>query len=101
MANATNTPHRRGNRVMLSKGYAPAADVARTLDKTLSTIHRMVEDGRIDGARDGRALYVKLDSLIDFYTHGDLPNEEMATLVRALAKEITAELEAADKGEQP
>lgn len=52
------------NLIMLRDGYAPAADVARALSKSLSTIHRMVEHKRCKGAKDGRALYIHVDSLV-------------------------------------
>ena len=55
------------NPLLLRDGYAPAADVARALSKSLSTIHRMVRDQRCAGIKDGPALYVHLDSLISHF----------------------------------
>lgn len=88
----TTNQHPRGNRAMLLRGYASAADVARALDKTLSTIHRMVDDGRIEGARDGRLLYIKLDALHAFYMNSEQPNPTMAALVMQLKKDIAKSL---------
>ena len=57
----------RPNTIMLDAGYVPAADVARVLHKAVSTVHRMAEEQRIEGTRDGRALYISLASLRDCY----------------------------------
>jgi len=55
------------NMAMLLSGYAPSKDLAKALNKSNPTIHNMVEDGRFLGARDGRALYVLISSVIDYY----------------------------------
>ena len=70
------------NPIMLKDGYSPASTVAKSLNLALSTVHRMVEDGRIEGTRVGRALYVKLKSLEDYFA-GD-GNETMRAEVEKL-----------------
>lgn len=55
------------NPILIAKGYAPAAEVARKLSKSISTIHRMVSDQRIKGVREGIFLYIDLQSLIEHY----------------------------------
>lgn len=79
---------------LLSAGYAPAADIARTLCKSLSTVHRMVEDGRAEGVRDGRALYVKLDTLIArFRDEGNTPlMQQLVKLKKDFAIEARTKL---------
>jgi lactam utilization protein B len=70
------------NTTMMRAGYAPAAMVAEHLDKALSTIHRLATSEGIECARDGRALYVKLESLA---THYDgQKNAPIASQVRKL-----------------
>lgn len=55
------------NPLLLTQGFAPAAVVARVLSKSVSTVHRMEQDGRISGTRDGRSLYINLFSLLGYY----------------------------------
>lgn len=78
------------NPIMLKDGFAPAASTARALNLSLSTIHRMVEDGRVEGTRVGRALYVKLPSLEDYF--GSEGNEAMQKAVGKLRSELEKEL---------
>ena len=70
----------RANPLMVDAGYAPASQVASVIKKAASTVHRMVETGRVEGARDGRALYVKVESLVAYYE--ECGNEAMAQAVR-------------------
>lgn len=51
------------NPIMLKKGLAPAAEVGRAMNKSLSTIHRLFNENKVAGARDGKALYIDLESL--------------------------------------
>lgn len=83
------------NPKMLAGGYAPASGVARALSLALSTIHRMVEDGRVDGTRIGRALYLKLDSL-ETYFEGE-NNTVMKDAIVELRKSIAREVAEAEQ----
>jgi hypothetical protein len=67
---------------MMKQGFVPAVWVAKALSKALSTVHRMVADGRVDGAYDGRALYVQCDSLIAHYH--DSQNPALEDVAKAL-----------------
>lgn len=67
---------------MLEKGYGPASEVAKKLLKSLSTVHRLVNDGHIDGARDGRALYVSMGSAETYFRNDG--NATMADVCRAM-----------------
>lgn len=73
------------NPLIMKDGYAPAVLVAHRLNKSLSTIHRMVRSGRVEGANDGRALYVKVSSLVTYYEDSDNPS--MTVIAKALDKE--------------
>lgn len=77
------------NPVMIRKGFAPAAEVARKLEKALSTIHHLVEDGKVVGERDGRMLYVSLDSLKKHYDGEDSPT--LASIVATYRTELRRE----------
>lgn len=77
------------NPLLLRDGFAPAADVARCLSKSLSTVHRMVTSERAEGVRDGAALYVKLDPLIALYTEEG--NQAMADELRRLKATFAAQ----------
>ncbi len=55
------------NPIMTAAGYAPAKRVAEVLNKSLQTIHRMVDDGDITGTKEGRVLYVLIASVVSFY----------------------------------
>lgn len=77
------------NATMLKAGYAPAADVARALSKALSSIHRLVADGHVEGTRDGRALYVKMDSAAAYFDADG--NQVMGDVCRKLKSEIVSE----------
>lgn len=79
---------------MLREGYAPAATVARTLGLALSTVHRMSENGHVECTRVGRALYIKLDSLANYF-EGDA-NEPLQQQVEKLKKEMNKELKEYD-----
>ncbi len=80
---------RTNNSVMMREGFAPAAVVARTLDKSLSTIHRLVTGGKVKGTRDGKALYIELASLADWYVKERNPT--LARAVRALRDKLVKE----------
>lgn len=80
-----------GNPIMVRNGYGPAVEVARALSLALSTIHRMVDDGRVEGTRMGRALYVKLSSLEAFYDAEG--NEPFRLAVAALRASLVKELD--------
>lgn len=71
------------NPIMIQAGYVPAARVAEVLNKAVSTVHRMVADGRIEGARDGRALYVSVKSLENYFKSSD-----NAAMIEAIRKEL-------------
>lgn len=78
------------NVIMLRAGFAPAAVVARELDKALSTIHRLVKaEAGVVGQRDGRALYIDLASLIAYYRSEK--NDELARTVSALRDRLVRE----------
>lgn len=68
------------NPIIVARGYAPAKRVADVLGKAHSTIHRMVQSGRLEGLRDGRALYISVSSLIAYYENDD--NEIMVEAIR-------------------
>lgn len=85
------------NAFMLRDGYAPAADVARALSKALTTIHRMVNDERCTGARDGNALYVKLDTLVAYFQKTG--NISLAIQTQKLQAKFLAEARARLSGE--
>lgn len=87
------------NPLLLRDGYAPAADVARTLQKSLSTVHRMVRDERCDGVKDGAALYVRLDSIIALYRAEE--NESMALELEKLKAAFVLESRAKLAAEAP
>jgi hypothetical protein len=70
----------RENAVMARAGYIPAARVAEALDKSLMTIHRMVEDGDVEGVKDGGILHIKWESLLKHYEG----NEPMTDAVMLL-----------------
>lgn len=55
------------NPLMLKKGLAPAAEVGRAINKSLSTIHRLFNEKKVAGARDGKALYIDLESLAKYF----------------------------------
>lgn len=55
------------NQVMFRNNFVPAPEVAKKLRKPLSSVHRLVADGYLRGARDGTALYVDLASLEKYY----------------------------------
>ncbi len=86
------------NPIMLKGGLAPATDVAEALGKSLSTIHRMVADGRVDGSRDGRALYINLTSLEAYYAADD--NPAMAAIAAKLRVAVIKEANAAASAEK-
>ena len=76
------------NPVMLRRGYVRSVEVAQVLGKSLTTVHRWYLDGLVKGARDGRALYVLVDSLVEmFKTEG---NEPMADVARTLKRPTRA-----------
>jgi len=77
------------NPMMLEKGFGPAAEVAKVLIKSLSTIHRLVNDGHIDGTRDGRALYVDMKSAAAYFRNDG--NETMAALCEKKREAFIAE----------
>jgi hypothetical protein len=60
------------NEVMVDAGYLPAAMVAAAIGKALSTVHRMVQSGKLRFVRDGTALYIETQSLNDYYK-GNIP----------------------------
>ncbi len=77
------------NPILLRDGYAPAGDVARALDKNLSTVHRMLKDGRVAGTKDGAAHYVKLDALMAYFRSEG--NDSLAGEVMKLKAALLAE----------
>ena len=72
----------RVNPIMTDAGYAPAKRVAAVLHKSLQTVHRMVTLGDIEGAREGRVLYVLISSLDAFYSDNAPMRAAVATLLR-------------------
>jgi hypothetical protein len=76
-------PHR-ANPIITSHGYVPTTVLARALGKTVATMHRMIQDGRFEGIRDGRQLYVKLSSVQHYYKD----NPPMLEIVEELAEDI-------------
>jgi hypothetical protein len=76
------------NPIIMKEGYAPAVLVAARLNKSLSTVHRMVRSGRVEGANDGRALYVKVASLVSYYEASE--NTPLIDASRALDAECRA-----------
>jgi len=68
------------NPIMLKAGFRPAAEVATFIGKAHSTVHRMVTRGDVEGTRDGRALYVRVASLVAYYESTD--NAAMAAAVK-------------------
>lgn len=63
--------------LMRRDGFVPAHDAREACSvKHLGTIHRMIEDARIEGVRVGRFWFVKLSSLRDYYR-----NEEVQPIV--------------------
>ncbi len=77
------------NPLMLAKGFAPAAEVGRALNKSLSTIHRLVNEDRVVGSRDGKALYVDLASLAKHFREDG--NVVLAEAAEKLRKTLVAE----------
>ena len=74
------------NHVLTRRGFAPAQVVATRLGKSLSSVHRMVADGRFSGARDGRLLYLDLNELITYFTVEE-PNEAFLEVIKQLQVE--------------
>ena len=70
------------NEIMIKKGYVRAVDAAAALNKALTTIHRWASDGDVKAARDGRALYVLAESLVEMFEREQ--NEPMAEAARKL-----------------
>lgn len=68
------------NPILIREGYQPAKAVADLIGKAHSTIHRMVHSGRLQGVRDGRCLYVNVESLVQYYER--LGNKTMARAIR-------------------
>jgi hypothetical protein len=60
------------NPILLRSGFATARQVATRLNKSLSTIHRMVDAGDLEGTIEGGVLYVTLASLELLY-RGNAP----------------------------
>jgi hypothetical protein len=85
------------NPLMLAKGFAPAAEVGRALNKSLSTIHRLVNEEHVNGARDGKALYVDLESLAAHFDGEQNPilAEAARKLRRAVIDEVGGPVSAA------
>tara|TARA_R100000458_G_C8038678_1_gene90984 strand:- start:167 stop:388 length:222 start_codon:yes stop_codon:yes gene_type:complete len=52
--------------LLVSKGYAPASDVAKKINTHVSTVYRWVDAGEVDGIRVGKRRYVHLESLFSF-----------------------------------
>lgn len=77
------------NPLMLEKGLGPAADVARALNKSLSTVHRLVGAGKVVGARDGKALYIDLASAERYFI--DAANPVMARICSELRGTLVKE----------
>lgn len=77
------------NPLMLAKGFAPAAEVGRALNKSLSTIHRFFSEGLVKGARDGKALYIDLTSLQHYLVEDG--NKILADEVVKLRAKVVAE----------
>lgn len=69
------------NQTMISAGFRPAKDVAEVIEKTVSTVHRMASTNRVKSARDGRALYIEVRSLIGYYEESGNP-----TMAKAIKK---------------
>ena len=84
------------NPIMLTRGLAPAAELARRLSKGLTTIHSYVRDEKVRGERDGRMLYVDLASLEKFFRGED--NTAMADAVVKYRAELAAEFPQAKAG---
>jgi len=80
------------NPIMIAAGYAPAKRVAEVLHKSLQTVHRMVSTGEIAGTKEGRVLYVLVESLDAFYAANAPMRAAVATLLapRAVAKKKPA-----------
>jgi hypothetical protein len=91
------------NPFLLRDGYGPAADVARTIHKAVSTVHRMVEDKRCDGVRDGVALYIHLDSLISYFREAGNASlaDEIVKLKAKYALEAGKTIRATDRKKAP
>jgi len=78
------------NPLMLAKGLAPAAEVGRALNKSLSTVHRLFNEEKVTGARDGKALYIDLTSLARYF-QGE-GNTVLAEAAEKLRRDILAEV---------
>jgi hypothetical protein len=68
------------NVVMLRQGYVPATAVASTLEKSLSTIHRLIDAGYLKQVRDGKARYVLLADLKGYYKGNKVMLSQIAVL---------------------
>jgi len=77
------------NPIMLAKGLAPAAEVGRAMNKSLSTIHRLFNETKVKGARDGKALYIDLESLAAYFKSEG--NTILADEATAYRKRVLAE----------
>ena len=72
------------NPIMIKAGFRPAGEVAKLIGKATSTVHRMVQQNRLEGSRDGRALYVSVESLIAYYEQDG--NTAMVRAIKRWAK---------------
>ena len=72
------------NEIMTKQGYVRAVDAATAFSKSLTTIHRWALAGRVKSARDGRALYLLVDSIIEMFVKEK--NAPMAAVARKLKK---------------
>jgi len=66
---------------MKAQGYLTIKDVADTLGVHVTTIYRLIDMGRVEGVRIGRARYVKRESVLSYYSGID---EKAAALLAGL-----------------
>ena len=83
------------NMIIMRRGYAPAKDIADATGKVLSTIHRLAEANKFVFVRDGRALYVRLDSVEAYFRREGLGM--LADAVKKVAAGVQKEAAEAEK----
>jgi len=52
--------------VMLQEGYLPARIVAKKMKMDVSSVHRLVRQGKLVGVQVGSKRYIKIDSVISY-----------------------------------
>lgn len=68
--------------LMWNNGYVSAAEAAEATGRNLSTIHRWVQGGKVEGARSARRLFVSVDSLAKLFESNSIIRDRVLGLRR-------------------